>query len=58
MSKTAFEVSYETIAGKESVIEKLRTHAEKAKTVFIATDPDREGEAIAAHIAERTERYQ
>jgi DNA topoisomerase-1 len=49
--ENGFEVLYETIAGKESVVEKLRTHAEKAKTVFIATDPDREGEAIAAHIA-------
>jgi DNA topoisomerase-1 len=46
-----FEVSYETIAGKEPVIEKLKANAAKAKTVFIATDPDREGEAIAAHIA-------
>ncbi|MEX2116375.1 MAG: type I DNA topoisomerase [Bacteroidota bacterium] len=47
-----FEVIYETISGKEDVIERLRQKAEKASTVFIATDPDREGEAIAAHIAD------
>lgn len=44
--------TYETIKGKEEVIEKLRDAASKAKEVFIATDPDREGEAIAADIAE------
>ncbi|HXG38786.1 MAG TPA: type I DNA topoisomerase, partial [Bacteroidota bacterium] len=48
----SFEVTYETIAGKDEIIEKLRHQAKKAKAVYIATDPDREGEAIAAHIAE------
>ncbi|MEK6650684.1 MAG: type I DNA topoisomerase [Bacteroidota bacterium] len=47
-----FEVVYETIEGKHDIVERLRKHAEKAKEVFIATDPDREGEAIAAHIAD------
>ena len=47
-----FDVVYETIEGKEDVVEKLREKASKAKHVYIATDPDREGEAIAAHIAE------
>jgi DNA topoisomerase-1 len=47
-----FAVTYETIKGKEEVVEKLRDHAKKAKAVFIATDPDREGEAIAANLAE------
>ncbi|MBF8249173.1 MAG: topA, partial [Bacteroidetes bacterium] len=47
-----FDVVYETIEGKEDVIEKLRAKAAKAKIVYIATDPDREGEAIAAHIAD------
>lgn len=50
--ENGFDVVYETIEGKEDVIEKLRTKAAKAKTVYIATDPDREGEAIAAHIAD------
>jgi DNA topoisomerase-1 len=48
----SFDVTYETIAGKDEVIERLRQQAKKAKAVYIATDPDREGEAIAAHIAE------
>jgi len=47
-----FDVVYETISGKEDVVAKLRTKAEKASAVYIATDPDREGEAIAAHIAD------
>src|ERR1051326_6780608 len=47
-----FATTFETIAGKEGVIEDLRESASRAGTVFIATDPDREGEAIAADIAE------
>lgn len=47
-----FDVVYETISGKEEVIDRLREKAAKAKEVFIATDPDREGEAIAAHLAD------
>ncbi len=47
-----FDVVYETINGKEDVIKRLREKAGKAKVVYIATDPDREGEAIAAHIAD------
>ncbi len=47
-----FAVSYETIAGKEEIIEKLQRLAETADKVFIATDPDREGEAIAYDIAQ------
>jgi len=47
-----FSVVYETITGKEDVVKRIKEKAAKAKSVFIATDPDREGEAIAAHIAE------
>ncbi len=47
-----FDVVYEPIKGKEEVLEKLRKRASESKQVFIATDPDREGEAIASHIAE------
>ena len=42
---------YEVIAGKEDVLEKLKSTAKKSGDIFIATDPDREGEAIAADIA-------
>jgi DNA topoisomerase-1 len=47
-----FSVVYETIEGKQAVVDKILDKATKAKAVFIATDPDREGEAIAAHIAD------
>ena len=47
-----FAVSYETIAGKEEIIEKLQRLAEAADKVYIATDPDREGEAIAYDIVQ------
>jgi len=47
-----FDVVYETISGKEEVVDKLKAKASKASAVYIATDPDREGEAIAAHIAD------
>lgn len=49
--KKNFEPEYVTIAGKEDVITMLRRNARDAMEVFIATDPDREGEAIAYHIA-------
>lgn len=36
--------------GKQSVVTKLRAAAKSADTIYVATDPDREGEAIAAHV--------
>jgi DNA topoisomerase I len=41
------------IPGKEKTIAELKTAAKTAKAVFIATDPDREGEAIAQHVADQ-----
>jgi DNA topoisomerase-1 len=49
--KADFEPEYVTIEGKEDIIIALKKGALGAKSVFIATDPDREGEAIAQHIA-------
>jgi len=46
-----FAPQYVNIRGKEKVIKDLRAQAKKSDQVFIATDPDREGEAIAFHIA-------
>ena len=43
---------YEVSPGKEKVVEEIRELANKAEEVILATDPDREGEAIAWHIAE------
>jgi DNA topoisomerase-1 len=48
-----FKISYETIKGKEKVIEKLKSAASKAEMVYLAPDPDREGEAIAWHVAQQ-----
>ncbi|GGI94839.1 DNA topoisomerase 1 [Alicyclobacillus cellulosilyticus] len=46
-----FEPKYITIRGKGDVIKQLREASKKAKRVFLAADPDREGEAIAWHLA-------
>lgn len=43
---------YEVLPGKEKVVEELKRLAEKADTVYLATDLDREGEAIAWHLRE------
>src|ERR1044071_4050998 len=47
-----FTETYEVIQGKEKVLEELKAAAKKADEVLLATDPDREGEAIAFHISE------
>ncbi len=46
-----FEPEYINIRGKGDLIKSLKTEAKKAKKVYLATDPDREGEAIAWHLA-------
>jgi len=46
-----FEPKYITIRGKGPIIKDLKAAAKKAKKVFLAADPDREGEAIAWHLA-------
>ena len=48
-----FEPKYVTILGKGKVISELKKKAKDADTVILATDPDREGEAIAYHVAEQ-----
>ncbi|HEY0781200.1 MAG TPA: type I DNA topoisomerase [Thermoanaerobaculia bacterium] len=47
-----YEPRYEVLAAKKDVVKKLREAAKKADTIYLAPDPDREGEAIAWHIAE------
>ncbi|MDH3359275.1 MAG: type I DNA topoisomerase [Desulfobulbaceae bacterium] len=47
-----FTPQYETIRGKNKVISELKAAAKKADAIYLAPDPDREGEAIAFHIAE------
>src|SRR5690606_2191551 len=46
-----YEPKYITIRGKGPVLKELKTAAKKAKKVYLAADPDREGEAIAWHLA-------
>lgn len=46
-----FEPEYEPLEGKKDVIDALKRSAKKADQVLLSTDPDREGEAIAWHIA-------
>jgi DNA topoisomerase-1 len=46
-----FEPKYVTLSDKKEVIEKLKAAAKKADIVYLSPDPDREGEAIAWHIA-------
>ncbi|MDF2039700.1 type I DNA topoisomerase [Cytobacillus oceanisediminis] len=46
-----FEPKYITIRGKGPVLKELKSAAKKAKKIYLAADPDREGEAIAWHLA-------
>jgi DNA topoisomerase-1 len=46
-----YEPRYITIRGKGPILQELKKEAKKAKKVFLAADPDREGEAIAWHLA-------
>src|SRR5207302_363897 len=47
-----FTESYVVIEGKEKILDELKAAAKKVDAVLLATDPDREGEAIAFHISE------
>jgi len=51
--ENGFEPKFETIRGKGKVIAELKKLAKTADRVILATDPDREGEAIAYHVAEQ-----
>ena len=48
--KMKFKVDYAMVKGKGAQVKKLKAEAKKAETVILATDPDREGEAIAWHV--------
>ncbi len=51
-----FEPDYITIKGKSDVLKKLKKMAARASEVYIGSDPDREGEAIAYHVAKEVEK--
>ena len=51
LKKRTFEPTLIVSPGKEKVVERLKKLAAKADTIYLAPDPDREGEAIAAHLS-------
>jgi DNA topoisomerase I len=50
VNEETFEPHYEILEGKEKVVSELRAAAKKADLIYIASDPDREGEAIGWHV--------
>ena len=46
-----FDMKYITIRGRGNIISKIKKEAKSATTIYLATDPDREGEAISWHLA-------
>ena len=53
---TGFEPKYVTIKGKTKTLAELKKAAKTASRIYLATDPDREGEAIAWHVADQLKR--
>jgi DNA topoisomerase-1 len=51
-----FTPDYKIIKGKKKILDRLKLDAKKAKMIYLAPDPDREGEAIAWHIATEIEK--
>jgi DNA topoisomerase-1 len=49
--KNNYEPKYSIIKGKETLVKDIKKHAESADKIYLATDPDREGEAISWHLA-------
>src|SRR5947209_3731148 len=47
-----FEPSYEVLPSRKKILKELKDEAKKATEIYVATDPDREGEAIGWHLAE------
>ena len=50
--ENGFRPTYEVIEGKKKLVQELRDAAKKVETVYLAADPDREGEAICWHLQE------
>lgn len=53
--EAGFVPHYEIVRGKSDLVEELKKLANKAETVYLATDPDREGEAISWHLIQAAE---
>ncbi|HEU4565886.1 MAG TPA: type I DNA topoisomerase, partial [Gemmatimonadaceae bacterium] len=56
IDEKTFEPELVPIPGKEKTIAELKSAAKEASEILVATDPDREGEAIAAHVADQVKR--
>jgi DNA topoisomerase-1 len=54
--ENGFAVEYHVIPGKSKIVEELRKAAKDKEHIYLASDPDREGEAIAWHIAEKIDK--
>ncbi|HEY3257536.1 MAG TPA: toprim domain-containing protein, partial [Gemmatimonadaceae bacterium] len=54
--ENGFEPEYVTIPGKEKTLADLKNAARDSREILLATDPDREGEAIAWHVASQIRR--
>ncbi len=52
-----FEPEYHVMPSKKTVLKDVRKAAKTAKKIYLATDPDREGEAISMHLAEEIQQY-
>ena len=50
--KNDFRPTYQVISGKTKIVNELKKVAKNSKEIYLATDPDREGEAICQHLAE------
>ena len=51
VNEQTFDLQYISIRGKEKLIKELKSEAKKCDQIYLATDPDREGEAISWHLA-------
>ncbi len=51
-TKRDFKPQYQTVRGREKVLEEIRKSARGAQAIYVATDPDREGEAIGWHLVQ------
>ncbi|MDA2924615.1 type I DNA topoisomerase [Acidobacteria bacterium AH-259-L09] len=50
--KDDFRPTYRVISGKKKIVDQLKKEAQKSEEIYLAADPDREGEAICQHLAE------
>ncbi len=52
VDEKTFEPTYQVLTGRKKIIDEIRKQAAKVDAIYLAPDPDREGEAICWHLAE------